>query len=301
MRKLPSASYKSRDRGPREFKSRLRKETGDIMELARKKIIKISPSHPIKDASEIMVKEGIRRLPVTSPGNEKLQGVLVTRDIIDFLGGGDKYKIIKNKHSENFLSAINDPVRLIINQDYPYGTSEMSIAETANILIEENVGGVPIIGDDQKVVGIVTESDFVNYLPSKTNISVEERMTRKVVTGRPEISIKDVMKRMISEGFRRLPIIENEEMIGIVTSVDILKYFGSSEVFEHMESGDIEDAISISVQEIMSKKVFTVNPEADLGEAAEIMDQRDYAGLPVVENDKLIGIITERDFLELLV
>lgn len=271
------------------------------MELARKKIIKISPSHPIKDASEIMVKEGIRRLPVTSPGNEKLQGVLVTRDIIDFLGGGDKYKIIKNKHSENFLSAINDPVRLIINQDYPYGTSEMSIAETANILIEENVGGVPIIGDDQKVVGIVTESDFVNYLPSKTNISVEERMTRKVVTGRPEISIKDVMKRMISEGFRRLPIIENEEMIGIVTSVDILKYFGSSEVFEHMESGDIEDAISISVQEIMSKKVFTVNPEADLGEAAEIMDQRDYAGLPVVENDKLIGIITERDFLELLV
>ncbi|KXB03002.1 hypothetical protein AKJ47_02995 [candidate division MSBL1 archaeon SCGC-AAA261G05] len=84
MGRLPSAGYKSHDRGPREFKSRLRKETGDIMALAKKKVITISPSHPIKDASELMVEKEIRRLPVTSSGTGRLQGALVTRDIINF-------------------------------------------------------------------------------------------------------------------------------------------------------------------------------------------------------------------------
>lgn len=298
--RLPSAGYKSHDRGPLEFESRLRREEGDIMTIAKKKVITISPSRPIKEASELMVEKGVRRLPVTSPGTGKLRGVLVTRDIIDFLGGGDKYKIIRNKHKGNFLSAINDPVRIIMNPDHPYGTIDLSIAETAKILLEKNVGGVPILDRDLQVEGIVTERDFARYLPSRARTRVEGHMTRKVVTAESELSIREGMQRMISQGFRRLPVVDDGKLIGIVTSVDMLKYFGSSEVFEHMSSGKVGEALSIGVEEIMSSDVITVAPQTDLGEAAEIMAEHDYGGLPVVKGEKLVGIITERDLLELL-
>ena len=44
-----------------------------------------------------MVKRGVRRLPVASPGTKKLMGIVRTRDIIDFLGGGDNYRIVQVK------------------------------------------------------------------------------------------------------------------------------------------------------------------------------------------------------------
>lgn len=270
------------------------------MTLAKKKVITISPSHPIKDASELMVEKEIRRLPVTSSGTGRLQGVLVTRDIINFLGGGEKYKIIKNKHGGNFFSAINDPVRIIMNPNHPYGTTDLSIAETAKILLGKNVGGVPILESDQSVGGIVTERDFARYLPSTAQTRVEGHMTKKVVTAKPELPIREGMQKMISKGFRRMPVVDDGKLLGIVTSVDILRYFGSSEVFTHMESGSIEYALSIGVEEIMSPNVITVDPQTDLGGAAEIMAEHDYGGLPVVKGEKLVGIITERDLLELL-
>lgn len=50
----------------------------------------------------------------------------------------------------------------------------------------------------------------------------------------------------------------------------------------------------------MSPNVITVNTQTDLGEAAEIMAEYDHGGLPVVKSEKLVGIITEGDLLELL-
>ncbi|MBS3815424.1 MAG: CBS domain-containing protein [Hadesarchaea archaeon] len=300
MTKLPSAGYKAQDRGPLEFESKLREEKGDIITLAREEVITISPSRSIKDASELMVSEGVRRLPIINPGTKKLQGVLVSRDIIDFLGGGEKNNIIKNKHDGNFLSAINDSVRLIMNPDHAYGTIDLSIAKTAEILIEEGVGGVPILNKEMQIKGIITERDFAKYIPSKTQTRVEGHMTKKVTTVTPETTIKDGMKKMISQGFRRLPVVEDGELIGIVTSVDVIRYFGSNEVFNHMASGNPEEAMQVEVKEIMSSNVLTVTPEIDLGEAAKLMAENDYGGLPVLKDNEILGIITERDLLEIL-
>ncbi|KXB05785.1 hypothetical protein AKJ52_03065 [candidate division MSBL1 archaeon SCGC-AAA382C18] len=87
---------------------------------------------------------------------------------------------------------------------------------------------------------------------------------------------------------------------GSSTSVDILKYFGNSEVFKHKASDDATDAMSIEVQKIMTDEPLTTNPTADLGEVAREMEKHGYGGLPVLDDDELVGIITERDILEIL-
>lgn len=270
------------------------------MDLAREDVVTISPSLPIKEASETMVKNEIRRIPVTSPGTGKLKGMLVSRDIIDFLGGGEKHKIIEKKHGGNFLSAINDPTRNIMNSDPPFTEKTYSIPEVAKLLLKTGVGGVPVVNKEKRVIGIITERDFTNYIPSPAQIKVEGQMTRKLVTADPDLFLLDAIKRMISEGFRRLPVVKDGELEGLITSVDVLRYFGTNEMFNHMASGDAIDAMSIEIKNIMTKNPITTTPQEDLGEVAEKMSKQGYGGLPVLENGELVGIITERDILKIL-
>lgn len=301
LTKDPSASYKSGDRGPLEFESKLHEEEGEIMKIANRNVFTISPSLPIKEASEIMVERGVRRLPVASPGTKKFQGMIVSRDIVDFLGGGDKHQIIEKKHSKNFLSAINDSSEIIMNPSVPYVKKSSSISETAKLLSERGVGGVPILDKKKAVEGIVSERDFASYIPAPANVQVEVYMTQNVVTTDPNLFLIDAMKRMISEGFRRLPVVEDGGLEGILTSVDILDYFASSEIFDYMSTGDASDAISIEINQIMTEDPLSVSPKDDLGETARKMEEKGYSGLPVVEDEELVGIITERDILELLI
>jgi CBS domain-containing protein len=301
MRRIPHVGYKSRDRGPLEFESRLRREEGNIMPIARREVITIPPTMRIKDAAEVMVKHGVRRLPVTDPGTKRLMGIVTTRDIVDFLGGGERFKIIQTKFRGNFLAAVNDPIRTIMSEKVVYGTDDMSIADVAKLLLRTGVGGVPILDAHAHVVGIVSERDFVSYMPAVTGIPVGYHMTREVVTAEPGLSIREAASRMISRGVRRLPVIgDNRELVGIVTSVDILRYFGTSKMFEYMASGRAEEAMGVGVEEIMTKEVLTVSPQTDMGEAASLMVRRGCGGLPVLEEGALVGIITEHDMLGLL-
>jgi len=90
------------------------------------------------------------------------------------------------------------------------------------------------------------------------------------------------------------------ELVGVITSVDILKYFGTSKMFEHMATGKVDEALSMGVETIMTRDLITVTPDTDIGEAALLMVERGCGGLPVVEEDELVAIITEHDMLELL-
>jgi len=292
--------YKSRDRGPLEFESRLRKEEGNIMPIARRNVITATPTMRIKDAAELMVRQKVRRLPITDPGTKRLIGILTTRDIVNFLGGGEKFKIIQNKFKGNFFAAVNDQIRTIMSEKVVYGTYDMSIADVANLLLKTGMGGAPIVDEHNHVVGMVSERDFVAYVPSSTGTTVSYHMTRNVVTAEPELQIREAARRMISKGVRRLPVVRFRELVGIITSVDILRYFGTSKMFEYMATGKVDEAISMGVETIMTRDLLTVAPGTDIGEAARLMVERGCGGLPVVEGDELVGIITERNMLELL-
>ncbi len=270
------------------------------MPIARRKVITIPKTTSIKDAAKTMVEHKVRRLPVTDPGTLRLIGVLITRDIIDFLAG-EKSSIIRRKFKGNFLAAINSSVRTIMSEKVVRGTTDMSIADVARLMLKTGVGGVPIVDEHEHVAGMVSERDFVRLAPAHAGAPVSYHMTRWVVTAEPKLQIGGAARRMISRGVRRLPVVSDEKLIGIVTSVDILRYLGTSRMFGYMATGRIDEAMSIGIDTIMTRDVLTVTPETDIGEAAKLMVERGCGGLPVVENDKLVGIITERDMLELLV
>jgi CBS domain-containing protein len=296
----PDLRYKATERGSREFKSRPSRKEGTIMTVAKKDVVTIPPTFRIKDATELMVQRKVRRLPVVQPGTEKLIGIVITRDLINFLGGGEKYKIIEQKFRGNFAAAVNQPVSLIMSEEPIYATNQMSIEDVVRLLLRTGVGGVPIVNEEEKVVGIISERDFVRYIPKITGNPVSYYMTRHLFVLTPSDSIKRACVEMISKGVRRLPVTTGRKLEGIVTSVDLLRYFGTSKIFEEMPTGKIEEALSKPVSEIMTKEPVTIGPERDVGEAATLMVEKGCGGIPVVEEEKLVGIITEHDLLKLL-
>jgi CBS domain-containing protein len=271
------------------------------MTLAKKPVVTIAPTTSVKDAAGLMVKRGVRRLPVMQSGTRKPIGMLRSRDLVNFLGGGVKHDIIRVKFRGNFYSAMNERVRSIMLSDFPRGNVYMSLADAARILLQTGVGGIPVLDGEGRLEGMISERDFIAFAPATMGAPVSYYMVRHVVTGEPELSIKEAAHRMISWGVRRLPVVRGRELVGIVTTVDVLRYFGTGRVFKYMRSGQMEEVLSVPVQEIMTEDVVKVTPETDVGEAAALMREKGCGGLPVVSENALVGIITERDFLRLLV
>jgi len=125
-------------------------------------------------------------------------------------------------------------------------------------------------------------------------ITVKEIMTTELVTLKQTDSIKDARTFMSEKGIRHIPIIGDQgEVVGLVTQRDVLRA-GSSCLGENNEP--LDDA-KIPLQEIMATEVSLAHPKESLRVAGLELQRQKYGCLPVVENDKLIGIITDTDFV----
>ncbi|MEI7826903.1 MAG: CBS domain-containing protein [Euryarchaeota archaeon] len=290
------------NRGSLNFKSKLSQHDGDIMMVAKRDVVQIPPTMTIMGAVKTMVKYRFRRLPVSDPGTSRLMGIVTVMDVVNFLGGGDKVQIIENKHRGNLLSAINEEISSIMEEDVVTLHEEDSINEAIKIMLQGNVSGFPIVDDESKVIGIVSERDFVSLVANViTGKKVADFMSRDVVSVRPDTKVEDAARVMISNDFRRLPIVHEGVMTGVVTTSDIVNYLGSGEVFEKLVTGNMHEALGVPIKVIAREAPITIEPDLDLGEAADLMIARDVSVLPVVVDGALSGIVTERDFLSAIV
>jgi CBS domain-containing protein len=124
-------------------------------------------------------------------------------------------------------------------------------------------------------------------------------MTKKVSTGTGETTIIEAEREMVGKSFRRLPLVSEGRLVGIVTAMDIVRFFGSGEVFQHLRSGTILHVLQTPALQIGVKKLITISQDADVTEAARTMKERNVGALLVVDDEKLVGMLTERDFFKL--
>jgi len=271
------------------------------MSIAKSPVITMALTTPIYDAIKIMVKEGFRRIPVVDPGTRRLRGIITATDLIDYLGGGEKFQIIQQKYGGNFFKAINEPVRSVMTQKAISVLTSAKISDAMELMKKHQIGGLPVVDEENRVWAIITERDIIGIFTGKIGgAKVADVMSRKVVTVKSSTPILEAEKIMTEYGFRRLPIVSNGKLVGIVTVMDMLRYFGSGQVFKHLQSGTIAQVLRTPIIEIAVKDVITVEPSVDVGQVAELMRLRDVGALPVVQNEKLVGIITERDFFKLI-
>lgn len=132
---------------------------------------------------------------------------------------------------------------------------------------------------------------------------VGERMSHPVVTIPPNTPIIEALELMRKEKIRRTPIIKAGNLVGIVSDKDLLNASPSSAT--SLSIWEMNYLLSkVTVSDVMTKKVLTVSVDTPIEEAARIMADNKIGGLPVLKDNKVVGIITETDifklFLELM-
>jgi acetoin utilization protein AcuB len=130
--------------------------------------------------------------------------------------------------------------------------------------------------------------------------TVSDFMTRQVVTVTPEDRLRQAAERMQARGCRRLPVVEDDRLMGIISASDVRLALASPFVMrERWYDDKLLD--ETPVRACMSLQVEVVSPDAPLFHAAKVMRDNKIGGLPVVEKDRLVGIITETDMLNALI
>jgi CBS domain-containing protein len=288
------------DRGPVEFKSHIVEREGEIMAIATRNVVTVPPTTSILGAVETMTGCGFRRLPITDAGTGKLRGIVTSGDVIDFMGGGDKFRLVQVKHNGNFLAAVNESVRSIMTHPPESLPHSAKIEEAVGIILKKRIGGIPIVDDDGVLSGIVTERDVMKVLVSeKCDLAVEDVMSTSLRVISPESPILSVTREMTEHRFRRLPVVAEEILFGLVTATDIMKYLGSGEIFRRLVTGDIADVMGLPVRTVVAgDQLVTTGPEKNVNDAARQMLEHGVGALPVIENSRLIGLVTEFDLVK---
>jgi CBS domain-containing protein len=119
--------------------------------------------------------------------------------------------------------------------------------------------------------------------------SIKEVMTRDVRACEPNATVAEAAKVMAQEDVGPIPIVEDGRLVGIVTDRDI--------VVRVVAEG--RDPKTTTVNEIASTELVTVSPDDDLDEALNRLAERQIRRLPVVEGDRLVGIVAQADIARL--
>ena len=132
---------------------------------------------------------------------------------------------------------------------------------------------------------------------------VKSKMTANPFTISPDQTIPDAHEIMTENGVKRLPVMKNGKLVGVVSKEDIAQASPSKATTFSM--GEITYLLAkTKISQIMNKNPITVSSDALLEAAAVLMRDNNVSFLPVIDNNKLVGIITESDifdsFIELL-
>ena len=130
-------------------------------------------------------------------------------------------------------------------------------------------------------------------------MQVREIMSKDIEVVDRNDNLRTVEERMATKQLRHLPVLEQGEVVGLVTQRDLFKAAMSS-AMGYGEKAQGAYLQSVRVKEIMTYPVVTVSPDTSVAAAAEMMVNTGIGCLPVVDDHQLIGIVTKTDLLRCL-
>ena len=132
---------------------------------------------------------------------------------------------------------------------------------------------------------------------------VRDIMTKGVRTIEATATCHDAMEMMVKGKVRHLPVVDRAGgLVGIVTDRDLRHHLFRPNVFTEIGRTPVDELLSgVKLWELMSSPVVAIGPDHELEEAARLMLEDKLGSLPVVENGRIVGIITETDLLRRIV
>jgi len=133
----------------------------------------------------------------------------------------------------------------------------------------------------------------------KAQVPVSEIMTREVV----KLNLKDELTKaemlFKKHKIRHIPVVENQKIIGMLSYSDLLRISFADAVFDDEEIDSVVYDM-FDIQQVMTKNIVTIDRNATIKQTAEILAEREFHALPVVDGEQLVGIVTTTDLIRYL-
>jgi CBS domain-containing protein len=265
-----------------------------VKDIMSRKVFLVDKDQNIQDALKLMKKHKISRLPVVNTNHnnvKELVGIMTEKDIARRLGSS-RYGNLAPSHFHVSTVMTHNPLTI---------ESAKGIGIAAQLMIENKIGGIPVL-DDGEIVGMLTKTDFINTCNGRSfqEIKVANRMTPKPITISPQDRLVHARRMIFDEDIGRLPVMEEDELEGIVTAKDIARSMIS---FRKVVPDKYKPARirNLLVEDIMTQNVKTIPESASIEEVSKVMVDNNFSGMPVLENDNLTGVITKTDLMKLIV
>lgn len=268
-------------------------------EIATKPLATIGAGESIDAAMAIMDKRQIRHLPVVRPDGVCV-GMISDRDVMEAVGWLPRQHRLALRPGAATVSLTR--VEQIMSIPFIGLSPEHPLERAIGLMLEKRINAVPIVLE-QRIVGIVTSTDLLRRFLDNLNEPrggwrfqrIEDWMSSPVQTLRPEEPLARARRLMRSRPIRHIPVVDDGALVGMASDRDIRWALGR---------GAAEFAARASrparVSDIMTREVVSAEPRNTLVEAAECMLTRRIGCLPVMQQERLLGILTQSDLLRAL-
>jgi len=265
-----------------------------VKDIMAKGAVVVDKDQNIHDALKLMKKNKVSRLPVINTNQDhqkELVGIITEKDISIRLGSS-KYGNLAPSHFHVSTVMTAQPLTAEGNQ---------TLGDAAQLMLENGIGGLTVM-EGIEIIGMITKTDFLHTCQGRpfTDITVKERMQSDVTTIGPQDRLVHARRIIIDDGIGRLPVMEDGQLQGMITAKDIAMAMMS---FRKVVPDKYKPARirNLLVEDVMIQNVKTITEETTMAEAAQILLDENFSGLPVMNEEGMSGIITKTDFLKLVV
>jgi CBS domain-containing protein len=256
-----------------------------VKEIMTTKIISVDKDDSLKRVLDLMKKHNITKIPVLE---EKKFFGLVTDNIIAYkLGSIRKRRITA---SRLHASSVTEKDVMIVHPEEEVKNILKSVGEPGPTML-------PVV-ENVKLVGVVTKADLLPLVKNKNQL--HPIMQKKIHTVSVDDRVVHARHIMITENIARLPVLEEKKLVGIISDIEIAYAFASlKKAFSiGRQKHHLEELL---VKDIMRTPVVWSNPSMSMYDAAQLMLKENIGALPLIENDKLVGMVTRTDLLRSIV
>lgn len=277
----------------------------NIMNFVTRHVATLGPTDAIDRAISIMESDGIHHLAIVL--DDRLVGMLSDRDILvstgwmlacerqvsDALGNG----VVGPTRVEQIMSR---PVVSLSNAD--------NARDAATAMTIRKIGALPVLSEG-RLVGIVSETDLVRWLRELATANngadrllsspVSARMRTMVVSAAPDDPLSDIVDTFRSCRFRHVPVTVDQQLVGMISDRDVRRALGWTTVrsMQSARSGEPVD-VPRRAADVMQTNVISTTPKTPLREALAEMIYHQVHSLPVIEDLKVVGILTITDYVK---
>ncbi|QRM89869.1 CBS domain-containing protein [Lacinutrix sp. WUR7] len=135
----------------------------------------------------------------------------------------------------------------------------------------------------------------------KKRTPVSEIMTRDVITLNHKDDLDIAEKLFKKNNIRHIPVVSGDKIIGLLSYTDLLRISFADAIDEDEQNVDTVVYNMFTIEQVMAKNLVSVSSNTTILEVAKILAKKEFHALPVVDDDKLVGIVTTTDLIEYLI